>query len=128
MGSVSRTRLLKNIMQCTLNMSMPYKEVLQTLSQMSSKDINDITAVINKLIELIHREVAVNNEFNLPNLGKFVKYTSKPRKCKIPATGETVELGARMVRNVITLDPELDLHLSLISSIRFEINMNHTWT
>lgn len=73
-------------------MSISYKQFLQELCLKARLNIDDTSTFMNKFIEMLHRELRVNGELNIPSVGKFVRYTSKARVGRNPATGQPMNL------------------------------------
>ena len=52
----------------------------------------EIGEIMNAIFEEIAGELCLNGYFNVKGFGRFSTYTRKPRSCKLPSSGELVDI------------------------------------
>jgi DNA-binding protein HU-beta len=76
---------------------MSKSQVLAELSDASGLSKKDVKNLMDKMTELAYREVKKNGEFVLPGFGKLVKINRPARMGRNPATGQTIQIPAKVV-------------------------------
>lgn len=76
---------------------MTKSQLLSVLSESTEMSKKDVTALLDKLVELAYVEVKKNGEFAVPGIGKLVKVARKARVGRNPATGATIQIPAKTV-------------------------------
>ncbi len=76
---------------------MTKSQLLAALSEGTNVSKKDVTALMDKMVELAYSEVKKSGEFVVPGIGKLVKVNRKARQGRNPATGETIQIPAKTV-------------------------------
>lgn len=76
---------------------MSKSQILATLSETSGLSKKDVKEFMDKLTELAYKEVKHAGEFVLPGFGKLVKINRPARQGRNPATGQTIQIPAKVV-------------------------------
>lgn len=76
---------------------MTKSQLLSTLAESTGMAKKDVTALLEKVVELAYKEVKSSGEFVVPGIGKLVKVHRKERMGRNPATGETIKIPAKTV-------------------------------
>lgn len=76
---------------------MSKSQVLAELSDASGLSKKDVKNLMDKMTELAYREVKKNGEFVLAGFGKLVKINRPARMGRNPATGQTIQIPAKVV-------------------------------
>jgi len=76
---------------------MSKSQILATLSETSGLSKKDVKEFMDKLTELAYKEVKTAGEFVLPGFGKLVKINRPARQGRNPATGQTIQIPAKVV-------------------------------
>jgi len=76
---------------------MTKSQMLTALSEKTGISKKDVTTLMDTLAELAYSEVKTQGEFVLPGFGKLVKVHRKARQGRNPATGETIQIPAKIV-------------------------------
>lgn len=76
---------------------MTKSQLLAALSEGTNMSKKDVTALMDKMVELAYSEVKKSGEFVVPGIGKLVKVNRKARQGRNPATGETIQIPAKTV-------------------------------
>jgi DNA-binding protein HU-beta len=76
---------------------MTKSQLLATLAEDSGLAKKDVTALLEKLVELAYKQVKGSGEFVVPGIGKLVKVNRKARMGRNPATGESISIPAKTV-------------------------------
>ena len=89
-----------------MSKSMTKKELIDELADFSEMRKKDVAGVLDRLAEIAFREA--KNGFSIPNLCKFKVVRKKESKCRNPATGELMLIGAHDALKVIPLKKAKD--------------------
>jgi DNA-binding protein HU-beta len=76
---------------------MSKSQILATLADTSGLSKKDVKTLMDQLVELAYTEVKKNGEFVVPGLGKMVKINRPARQGRNPATGQTIQIPAKVV-------------------------------
>lgn len=72
-------------------------QLLAVLAEDTGMSKADVKMFLDKLTELIYREVKTNGELTLAGLAKFQKKHRAARMGRNPATGEQIHIAAKTV-------------------------------
>jgi len=72
-------------------------QLIAALSEATSMSKKDVAGFMDKLTEVVYREVKKSGECIVPGFGKLVKANRKAREGRNPATGETIKIPAKTV-------------------------------
>lgn len=76
---------------------MTKSQIISALSESTEMSKKDVTNLMEKFSEMAYREVKKNGEFVVPGIGKLVKINRKARVGRNPATGESINIPAKIV-------------------------------
>ncbi len=89
-----------------MSKSMTKKELIDELASFSELRKKDVSEMLDKLAEIAFREA--KNGFTIPSLCKFKVVRKKSSKCRNPATGELMLIGAHDALKVVPLKKAKD--------------------
>lgn len=75
---------------------MTKSQILQALAEKTGHTKKDAAAMVDALVSMAYSEVKKSGEFAIAGLGKLVKVNRKARMGRNPATGETIQIPARI--------------------------------
>lgn len=70
-------------------------QIIDRLAETCGLKKSVVKEIFDNLANLAASEAKKNGEFTVPGFGKLVKSTSKERKGRNPATGETITIPAK---------------------------------
>ncbi len=76
---------------------MTKSQIMQALAEKNDMSKKEVVQFMDNLVELAYGEVKNNGEFTLPGIGKLVKKHRAAREGRNPATGETIQIPAKIV-------------------------------
>ena len=76
---------------------MSKSQMLQGLAEKTGLTKKDASAFLDKLVEFAFGEVKKSGEFTIPGFGKLVKQNRAARMGRNPATGEAINIPAKIV-------------------------------
>ncbi|MFA6511851.1 MAG: HU family DNA-binding protein [Patescibacteria group bacterium] len=76
---------------------MTKSQLMNHLSEKSGKSKKEVQEFIDMLVETAYAETKANGEFTIPGLGKMVKKNRAARMGRNPATGEQIQIPAKVV-------------------------------
>ena len=75
---------------------MTQSDIVNHFAEKTGMKRADVKKAFDELSRMATREVEASGEFVLPGFGKLVKAERKPRTGRNPATGETIQIPARI--------------------------------
>jgi len=76
---------------------MTKSQTVEALAQVLEVDKKTVNEMLNGLAAVAFEAVKVDGEFIIPNFGKLVKVNRKARIGRNPATGDTINIPAKIV-------------------------------
>ncbi|MCH7492018.1 HU family DNA-binding protein [Patescibacteria group bacterium] len=76
---------------------MTKSQLLSHLAEKSGLSKKEVISFMDLITETAYSEVKNNGEFTFPGIGKLVKKDRKARVGRNPATGETIQIPAKVV-------------------------------
>lgn len=76
---------------------MTKSQLLEKIAELGETSKKAAGNIYDGIVNLAYKEVKSSGEFNLPGLGKLVKKNRAARQGRNPATGETINIPAKIV-------------------------------
>ena len=76
---------------------MTKSQLMNHLAEKSGKSKKEVQEFMDTLVEIAYAETKANGEFTIPGLGKMVKKNRAARMGRNPATGEQIQIPAKIV-------------------------------
>ncbi len=76
---------------------MTKSQLIASLADSMDMSKKEVAGFMDKLAEVVYKEVKKNGECVVPGFGKLVKASRKAREGRNPATGETIRIPAKTV-------------------------------
>jgi DNA-binding protein HU-beta len=75
---------------------MTKSQLMRELAEKTGHTKKDVEMMIEAMTEMAYKMVKSSGEFTIPGIGKLVKVHSKARMGRNPATGEQIQIPARI--------------------------------
>lgn len=76
---------------------MTKSQMIAALSEATAMSKKDVASFMDKLADVVYKEVKKGGECIVPGFGKLVKVHRKAREGRNPATGATIHIPAKTV-------------------------------
>ncbi len=76
---------------------MTKSQIISALAETTELSKKDVTNLMEVFSTMAYKEVKKNGEFVVPGIGKLVKINRKARTGRNPATGESINIPAKVV-------------------------------
>ena len=76
---------------------MTKSQLIANLAEATAMSKKEVSNFMDKLADVVHKEVKKAGECIVPGFGKLVKAKRKAREGRNPATGETIKIPAKTV-------------------------------